>query len=104
MTCAAWGKAPVARFRWALDEVLPRIEKVEQDCLLTRMAADVRCILTSARNSLHNAIDDVRTETIPSPPAVTREELAQFVAHPSLGPQQEGWFRLLYQMQSQMAA
>src|SRR5882724_6456636 len=45
---------------WALEEVLPRIEKVEQECLLTRLAADVRFILNSGRNSLRNAINEVR--------------------------------------------
>lgn len=89
---------------WALQQVLPRIEKVEQECLLTKSASEVRFILTSARNALRNALNEVATELVPAPPPVTSEELAQFIGHPDLGPQQEGWFRLLYQMQSQMAA
>ena len=81
---------------WALDRVLPVIEKVEQECLLTKSAADVRFILTSARNRLRSALNEVSTEITPTPPAVTPEALAEFVANPELGPQQEGWLRLLY--------
>jgi len=88
---------------WALDRVLPVIEKVEQECLQTKSAADVRFILTSARNRLRSALNEVATEITPTPPAVTSEAVGEFLAHPDLGPQQEGWMRLLYQMQSQMA-
>src|SRR6266849_10975920 len=74
---------------WAITRVPPRLEKIEQDCLLTKSAADVRFHLTSARNELRSALSGLATETIPKPPLVTPEALAQFVAHPHLGPQQE---------------
>lgn len=90
-----------ASLSWALDEVLPRLQQIEEGCVLTRAAAEVRQILHRYRGELRYAIGNVATST--SPPAVTPAALGQFVAHPALGRDHQGWHRILYQMQSQMA-
>ena len=87
---------------WAVNQVLPRLEQIEKDCLLTQSASDVRAILERSRAELRSAMDNVATDT--SPPILSPTTLAEFVAHPALGPNQEGWLRIIYQMQSQMAA
>src|SRR5258705_1338877 len=85
---------------WALTRVLPRLELIEQACASTNSAADVRNALDRLRTELRTAIANV--EGSPTPP-LTSAALGEFVNHSALGPEKEGWFRILYQMQSQMA-
>jgi hypothetical protein len=87
---------------WFLDLVLPGLERVEQACLLTAVASEVRTTLSRACTELRDAV--FHSSTNINPPMVTPEALARFLAHPDLGPQQEGWLRVLYQMDGQMAA
>ncbi|HMJ64571.1 MAG TPA: SUMF1/EgtB/PvdO family nonheme iron enzyme [Candidatus Binatia bacterium] len=85
----------------ALDQVLPRLEQIEQRCLSTNFASDVRAALDRHRSELRAAIASFDTATVP---ALTSAVLGEFVNHSALGPDKEGWFRILYQMQSQMAS
>ena len=87
---------------WTLDQVLPRLEEIERACLQTKSAADVRSLLDRLRGELRSAMSNIGTD--PGSPAVSPAALARFVSHPSLGPDQEGWCRVLHQMQSQMTA
>jgi formylglycine-generating enzyme required for sulfatase activity len=85
---------------WALAQVLPRLEQIEQACCLTNSAAEVRSTLDRHRSEL-------RAGFAANPQAtawpVTSAVLADFVNHSTLGPEKEGWFRILHQMGSQMA-
>lgn len=85
---------------WALAQVLPRLEQIEQACAATKSAADVRAILDRHRAELRAAMANAGTAT-ESP--ITSTALSEFVNHSALGPEMEGWFRILHQMQSQMA-
>jgi hypothetical protein len=87
---------------WAFEQVLPCLQQIEEACLLTRSAADVRQILSRYRSELQHAINSLATDV--SGPILSAAAMARFVSHPSLGPGQEGWFRVLYQMQSQTTA
>lgn len=99
IACTHWAGVPLP---WALDQVLPRLQQIEEACILTRSAADVRQVLNRYRIELRYALGTVSTST--APVGVSSALLAQFVSHPALGPNQEGWFRILYQMQSQLVA
>ncbi len=99
VVCAHCAGVPLP---WALNLVLPRLEAIEQACLLTKSAADVRAILDRSRNELRGAVAKMGTSTTDA--SVGVEARNEFVSSAELGPQQEGWFRILYQMQSQMSA
>ncbi len=99
VVCAHCAAIPLAE---ALSLVLPRLEAIEQACLLTKSAADVRAILDRFRNELRSTVAKLGTNTADT--SVGVEALTQFVSSADLGPQHEGWFRILYQMQSQMSA
>ncbi len=99
VVCAHFAGIPLA---WALEQALPRLEKIEEACQLTRSAADVRALLDRYRNELRGAVDRSSPEVAETP--LNAAALGQFVARPELGPQHEGWFRILYQLQSQMSA
>jgi formylglycine-generating enzyme required for sulfatase activity len=102
IVCAHCLGLPLAQ---ALPEILPRLARIEQDCLMTKSAEDVRLLVKRHREELRAAL--LGTQARPpggAAPGVTTDALAAFVAHPSLGPGFEGWFRILYQMDSQMSA
>lgn len=85
----------------ALNLVLPHLERIEQACLLTQSATEVRSILDRSRAELQNGSVGWAGTALNSP---TPPELAAFVASPQLGPDREGWLRILYQMQNQCGA
>jgi formylglycine-generating enzyme required for sulfatase activity len=87
---------------WALDQVLPRLEQVERECVATQSAADVRSILGRYRTELRNAVSGQMTDL--GPPTLDTAFITKFAARPELGPQQEGWMRLLYAVQNQFSA
>jgi formylglycine-generating enzyme required for sulfatase activity len=87
---------------WALHQVLPRLEQIEQACVTTQSAASVRTILDQHRADLR-AVASGQTTDI-SPPSLDTAHIAKFAARPELGPQQEGWHRILYALQSQCGA
>ena len=87
---------------WAFQSVLPRLIEAERDCQEAKTAEGVRSILSAARSRLRNAARTAGggTETdAPGPGA-----LGRFVSAPAFGPTMEGWFRLLYWLQSQAKA
>src|SRR5688572_26453987 len=85
---------------WALAQVLPRLEQIEQACSLTKSAADVRSTLDRHRGELRAALATIDS----APPApLTSAIVGDFVNHAAFGPDKEGWFRILHQMDGQMA-
>jgi len=87
---------------WALDQVLPRLEQIERECVATQSAADVRSLLARYRTELRNAASGQMTDL--GPPTLDTAFITKFAARPELGPQQEGWMRLLYAVQNQFSA
>jgi len=87
---------------WALDHVLPRLEQIEQACATTQSADDVRSILNQHRADLRAVAAGQTTDL--TPPTLDTSFIARFAARPEFGPQQEGWMRILYALQSQCGA
>ncbi|HXI50863.1 MAG TPA: hypothetical protein VNH84_05145 [Candidatus Saccharimonadales bacterium] len=85
----------------ALNLALPQLERVEQACLLTDSATEVRSILGRARAELQNT-GTTLVESVLRP--VTPQQWAEFIASPLFGPNHEGWSRILYQLENQCAA
>jgi formylglycine-generating enzyme required for sulfatase activity len=86
---------------WGLAQVLPRLEEVEGACKATTSAADVRAIIERARNHLRGAQAGAEKAAEYAP--VAADALSRFVGAPVFGPDQQGWFRILYHLQNQMA-
>src|SRR5829696_6083612 len=97
IVCAHCAGVPV---EWALEQVLPRLEKIEHECAGTNSAAEVRAILDRHRAEVR-AIATAPGASSGLP--ITSGLVADFVNHSSLGPEKEGWFRVLHQMHGQMA-
>lgn len=87
--------------RWGLEYILPRLQELEQACKDAASAAAVRALLDSARSRLRALLvhAEKATEFTPS----VAQAVQRFVANPAFGPEQQGWFRILYQVQNQMA-
>jgi hypothetical protein len=97
--CAQCGNTSLA---WALQQVLPRLESIEQACKAASTAQEVRSILDRARTELRAGLGNPAAGDDYAP--ASAEALRNFVADPALGPEHQGWFRLLYQIRNQMAA
>ncbi len=87
---------------WALQSVLPRLIEAERDCQEAKTAEQVRSILSAARSRLRNAARTAGGGTETEAPG--SGALSRFVSAPAFGPAREGWFRLLYWLQSQAGA
>ena len=84
---------------WALDQVLPRLEMMERACRETNSAADVRAMMNKYRHELRSSLTGMMPELEYAP--VSAEARERFLARPEFGAQQEGLFRVLYQLKSQ---
>jgi len=87
---------------WAFQSVLPRLIEAERECQGAKTAEGVRVILSAARSRLRHAARSPGGATgtdAPGPGALSR-----FVSAPAFGSAREGWFRLLYWLQSQAGA
>jgi hypothetical protein len=98
VVCAHYSGAPLA---WGLQKALSKLEELEQACKATTTAAGVRSSLDRARSGLRALLRNTVGAGDDSP---TTEALSQFVSAPAFGSGQEGWFRIIYQIQSQMAS
>jgi formylglycine-generating enzyme required for sulfatase activity len=86
---------------WILKHALPVLADLEQGCIQTSSAADVRALLARSRAGLRDAVQaaDGRGENAPvSPEALHR------ILNPSGQNGQEGFLRVLYQIQEQLGA
>ncbi|MFW6163410.1 MAG: hypothetical protein ACODAJ_11630, partial [Planctomycetota bacterium] len=88
--------------RWAVAEVLPRLEAIEQRCKATTEAAEVRAAIAENDQALDQAAaaeEPVHDPVLPSPRAVAR--LAE---RPEMQPDHQGLHRIVYQMEREMPA
>jgi formylglycine-generating enzyme required for sulfatase activity len=98
VVCAHFVGVPLG---WALKQALPALAELEEGCVKTTSAADVRALLARKRAALREAVQaaDGRGEYAPvSPEALHR------ILQPAARVKPEGFFRVLYQIQSQMGA
>ena len=98
VVCAHYAGAPLA---WGLQRALAKLEELEQACKATNTAEGVRSALDRARSGLRALLSNTGAGEAYTPAS---EALRQFVSAPAFGADQTGWFRIMYQIQSQMAA
>lgn len=79
---------------WVLNNILPRLEGIEQACTATTSADDVRRIVEDARNQFRQLAQQYE------PPSKIFVEgsfmLAQLAELPEMGPNRQGLHRVLY--------
>ena len=90
------------RLSWIVEVMLPRLEKIEQQCEATTSAADVQRIISDAYRELNSLIPQSpleQSESIPNFGA-----LARLADRPEMGPDHTGLHRILYHIEREMAA
>ncbi len=87
---------------WGLDNVLPRLLKVEQACQAAPSEAEVRTTLDRARLDLRNAVGfaPAQINSSATEPALR----SQFVSDAAFGAAKEGWLRIIYWLDTQASA
>lgn len=90
------------RLSWIVEVMLPRLEKIEQQCEATTSAADVQRIISDAYRELNSLIPQSpleQSESIPDLGVLTR-----LADRPEMGPDHTGLHRILYHIEREMAA
>ena len=85
---------------WALKQGLPALADLEQGCVATNSAGDVRALLARKRAALREALQS--TDGKGEYAAVTPEALHR-ILNPAGNSIREGFLRVLYQLQSQFS-
>jgi hypothetical protein len=98
VVCAHLAGLPLS---WAISQVLPRLEELEQSCKAAQTAGEVRSVIATCLNNLRGAAAAATPEAATNRPLSPEQTklLNQFA-----GPEREGLMRILYQIQSQMSA
>jgi hypothetical protein len=99
IVCAHCGGMPMG---WAIAHVLPRLEKIEADCLAATSASTVRSIMDQAREDLRGLIavkDGQARDGDPSSP----NPLATLAHRPEMGVELKGLLAILYQVERELA-
>lgn len=84
-----------ATLEWALATVVPRLERLSEECVSASTAVEVAARLDRSRSELRAMLPAA------ADPAPSLELLTRFVQHPEFGSGHEGLLRVLYQMQRQ---
>jgi hypothetical protein len=86
---------------WALKQALPALAELAEGCRQTTSAEDVRGLLARKRAALREAIQstDLRGEY-----AFVAPQALHKILQPSSETKREGFFRVIYQIQSQLGA
>ncbi len=90
------------RLSWIIEVMLPRLEKIEQQCEATTSAADVQRIISDAYRELNSLIPQSPLEQSESIPNFGT--LARLADRPEMGPDHTGLHRILYHIEREMAA
>ena len=88
--------------RWALDVGLPALERVQQRCVETESAAQVREIMDGARAELRESATTVGAG---APELIIQKKvLGRLAGHPAMTAGPDGVARILYQIEREMGA
>jgi len=85
--------------RWAVCNLLPRLDQLKHECLVSTTALEVGTALAKAREDCRGMLEHAGR----SCPSVT-DLLARFARHPQFGPGSEGLLRVLYQLNAETSA
>lgn len=96
------GQCRNLRLSWIIEVMLPRLEKIEQQCEATTSAADVQRIISDAYRELNSLIPQSLSEQSESIPDFGT--LAKLADRPEMEPGHTGLHRILYHIEREMAA
>lgn len=96
--CAHYSGASLS---WGIDQLLPRLAELEQSCRAAKTAEEVRGLLDRSRAALRAALSQTGPNT--RSPALSPDNLKYFVKDPVFAPEQQGWNRILYDIQNRMS-
>jgi hypothetical protein len=86
---------------WVLKNVVPMLEKVEETCVATTSAAQVRLNIENAQNELRKLTKDC--ELSPILPSVCTGIMAKLTEFPDMGgPNHQGLLRILYHIEREV--
>ena len=97
IVCAQCIGLPIS---WVIDQVLPLLERIEQECVATTESERVRSIVDSARRQIRAQAQDVSIND--SDPVDDLRSLVQVADAPAMGTDHEGLLRILYQLDREM--
>ena len=83
---------------WAVERVLPLLERVEQQCVATTEAQDVQAITESARQEIRSQAEGLTPST--DSPVEACRSLVQIADQPVMG--EQGLERVLYQLEREI--
>ncbi len=98
VVCAQCRQLPL---EWVLENILPRLEKIEEICVATTSADDVRVTIENARNEFRQLAQQCQPS--PASVAVSPDALARLAEYPEMGPNHEGLLRILYHIEREVA-
>ncbi len=97
--CAQCAGAPLP---WAVREVLPRLEALQQRCQAVGTAGEVIAALDETRRELQELAATLDTDTPDL--VVSPRTLAGLADHPQMGEGEQGAFRVMYLLEREMSA
>ena len=97
VVCAQASGVPIP---WLVREFFPRLEELQENCVQAKTAGEVIAAMDQAREACRAAIETAELEDPAY--AVSSRTLAGLADRPELGEQQEGLFRILYQVEREM--
>lgn len=86
---------------WAIEQVLPRLAKVEETCAMSNAADDVRASIRDLGTELNAAVGGTPVVADSVEPA--RDLLGSLANDPAMGEDHIGLVRLIYQIEREMA-
>jgi hypothetical protein len=99
VVCAQCVGVPMA---WALREIPPRLEAVQERCVATTSANDVIALMDNARLELRQLAEQVPPDE--GDLVVSPRALAELADREEMGPDQQGLLRILYQIEREMSS
>lgn len=99
IVCAHTTQIPL---RWALQEIAPRLEEIEQRCTATTSANDVRATIAEFQQTLRRLAQGV--QPTPESAAASPRAAARLADRPEMEPDHQGLYRVVYQIEREMSA
>jgi hypothetical protein len=99
VVCVQCSRLPL---EWVLNNVLPLLERIEEDCAATVSAAEVRLTIENAQNELRQLTQQCELSNILPP--VDADVIAKLTEYPEMGgPNHQGLLRILYHIERETA-
>ena len=86
---------------WVVKNILPLLERIEESCVATTSAADVVMTMENAQKQYRELANQCQVSS--DGPPVYPDALGKLAEHPEMGPHREGFLRIMYHMEREVA-